>query len=59
MNDYAHFGLGLCLHAPRATGSAPAGTSSWRWRCGPTSPTTGAALARVTIDDVTRRDRAR
>ena len=39
VNDYAHFGLGLCLMR-RGDEWVPAGTSSWRSRCGPTRPTT-------------------
>ena len=40
VNDYAHFGLGLCLLRDGRPGAVPAGRSSWRWPCGPTSPTT-------------------
>ena len=49
VNDYAHFGLGLCLLRAGDRVGCPCATCGSRWRCGPGREYRDA-LARVTDD---------
>ena len=57
VNDYAHFGLGLCLLRQGDRLGARRHLSS-RWRCAPTRPTTGARSRARSTSEPERASRA-